>query len=75
MRAIELNHVDGRPGGDLLEQVRRGCLDNGLLTLSCGVRGNGLRFATPLNTTTDLIDEGLAILEGVLTDVNEKEVN
>ena len=75
MRAIELNHVDGRPGGDLLEQVRRGCLDNGLLTLSCGVRGNGLRFATPLNTTTDLIDEGVSILEGVLTDVNEKEVN
>ena len=43
--------------------------DNGLLTLSCGVRGNGLRFKIPSTPLfTDLIDEGLAILEGVLTD-------
>ncbi|MDR1852714.1 MAG: aspartate aminotransferase family protein [Propionibacteriaceae bacterium] len=73
MRAIELNHPDGRPGGDLLEKVRRGCLDGGLLTLACGVKANGLRFATPLNVSRDVLDEGLEILEGVLAKVCEEE--
>ncbi|MDN5985458.1 MAG: aminotransferase class III-fold pyridoxal phosphate-dependent enzyme, partial [Propionibacterium sp.] len=73
MRAIELNHVDGRPGGDLLEEVRAICLDKGLMTLSCGVRPNGMRFATPLNTTTELIDEGLDILHQALTTVSARE--
>jgi 4-aminobutyrate aminotransferase len=74
MRAIELNHLDGRPGGDLLEAVRRKCLEDGMFTLACGVRGNGLRFATPLNVTTEIIDEGLAILTGALAEVSAKEV-
>lgn len=74
MRAIELNHLDGRPGGDLLEEVRRKCLENGLFTLSCGVRGNGLRFATPLNITTEELDGGLEILAGALSEVTEKEI-
>jgi 4-aminobutyrate aminotransferase len=74
MRAIELNHLDGRPGGDLLEAVRRRCLDDGLFTLSCGVRGNGLRFATPLNITAEQLDEGLEILSGALSDVTTKEI-
>jgi 4-aminobutyrate aminotransferase len=73
MRALELNHADGRPGGDLLEAVRQACLDQGLLTLSCGVRGNGLRFATPLNITQETLDEGLAILEGALARVSDQE--
>jgi 4-aminobutyrate aminotransferase len=74
MRAIEINHLDGRPGGDLLEAVRRKCLDDGLFTLACGVRGNGLRFATPLNTSTEVLDEGLEILTGALTEVTTKEI-
>lgn len=74
MRAIEINHLDGRPGGDLLEAVRRKCLDDGLFTLACGVRGNGLRFATPLNTSTEELDEGLEILTGALTEVTTKEI-
>lgn len=74
MRAIELNHLDGRPGGDLLEEVRRRCLQDGLLTLSCGVRGNGMRFATPLNTTTRTLDEGLEILEAALSYVTAEEL-
>ena len=54
-----------------------GCLlytsDKGLMTLSCGVRHNGMRFATPLNTTTELIDEGLDILHQALTTVSARE--
>jgi len=73
MRAIELNHADGRPGGDLLEAVRKQCLEGGLLTLACGVKGNGLRFATPLNITREVLDEGLAILEAALAAVSDQE--
>ncbi|MDR2114291.1 MAG: aminotransferase class III-fold pyridoxal phosphate-dependent enzyme [Bifidobacteriaceae bacterium] len=62
MRAIELNHPDGRPGSDLLTVLCRKALEEGLLTLNCGVKGNGLRISTPLNVTEDVLDEGLAIL-------------
>lgn len=75
MRAIELNHLDGRPGGDLLEAVRQRCLADGLFVLSCGMRGNGLRFATPLNITRSELDEGLEILQRALTAVTEEELS
>ena len=67
MQAIEVDHTDGRPGGDLLEKVRRDCLDHGLLTLGCGVKANGLRVATRLNVTAGEIDEGIEILDVALT--------
>ncbi|QOL35858.1 aspartate aminotransferase family protein [Bifidobacterium subtile] len=63
MLAIELNHSDGRPGGDLVEITRSQALKRHMLTLSCGVRGNGMRMATPLNVTQNIIDEGIAILD------------
>ncbi|WP_093674033.1 aspartate aminotransferase family protein [Sporolactobacillus nakayamae] len=66
MLAIEFSHPDGSPAGDLLEAVRAACLKNRLLTLSCGVHHNGMRFATPLNVTNDEIDQGIAIIESVL---------
>ncbi|KAB8287261.1 aspartate aminotransferase family protein [Bifidobacterium avesanii] len=63
MLAIELDHADGRPGGDLVETIRHEALKRHMLTLSCGVKGNGMRMATPLNVTRDVIDEGIAILD------------
>lgn len=72
MQAIEVDHVDGRPGGDLLEKVRRDCLDHGLLTLGCGVKANGLRVATRLNVTRGELDEGLEILDGALSRADER---
>lgn len=69
MLAIEFANPDGTPGGNLLTAIKDSCLEKGLLTLSCGVKGNGMRFATPLNVTEKEIDEGLSILETALQEI------
>ena len=63
MIAIEFSHEDGTPGGDIWSKVKAECLKRHMLTLNCGVHGNGMRFATPLNVTKKEIDEGVGILE------------
>jgi len=63
MLAIELRNADGTPAGDKLEKLRDICFEHKMLTLSCGVHGNCMRFATPLNIELAEIDEGLSILE------------
>lgn len=73
MLAIEFTHPDGTPGGDILKKVQEGCLKNKLLTLSCGVHNNGMRFATPLNVTNEEIDQGIAIIDRVLSQVTRGE--
>ena len=63
MLAIEFSHKDGSPAPDIWAKVKKGCLERHMLTLNCGVNGNGMRFATPLNVRKEEIDEGLHILE------------
>lgn len=63
MVAIEFSYEDGSPAPDIWAKVKKGCLERHMLTLNCGVNGNGMRFATPLNVKKEEIDEGLAILE------------
>lgn len=63
MLAIDLRHPDGSAAGDKLEKLKDLCLKNGMLTLSCGVHNNCMRFATPLNIGKKELDEGLAIIE------------
>lgn len=63
MLACEFSYADGTPAGDICRAVQRICLENHMLTLSCGVEGNGIRFAAPLNVTIDTLDEGLRIFE------------
>lgn len=63
MVAIEFSHEDGSPAPDIWAKVKKGCLERHMLTLNCGVNGNGMRFATPLNVKKEEIDEGLSILE------------
>ncbi len=66
MVAIEFSHEDGSPAPDLWTKVKKSCQEQKMLTLNCGVHGNGMRFATPLNVTKKELDEGLAILENAL---------
>ncbi|MCI1634650.1 aspartate aminotransferase family protein [Bifidobacterium sp.] len=73
MLAIELDHSDGRSGGDLVEITRAQALKRHMLTLSCGVKGNGMRMATPLNVTQDVIDEGIAILDESLAQAQQAD--
>lgn len=66
MVAIEFAQADGTPAPEIWQKVKAGCLERHMLTLNCGVHGNGMRFATPLNVKKEEIDEGLSILEASL---------
>ncbi len=46
--------------------VARGCADEGLLLLSCGLGHNVIRWIPPLDVTTEEVGEALAILRRVL---------
>jgi 4-aminobutyrate aminotransferase len=69
MLAIEFSQQDGSPAGNLLSKVQEGCLENKMLTLGCGVHGNGMRFATSLNVKQEEIDQGIAIIDHVLSQI------
>ena len=66
MMAVEFVNPDKSPSAEILNKVKEYCLQHGLLTLSCGVYGNGFRFATPLNIKREELDKGLSIFEDAL---------
>lgn len=51
-----------RPDTELTKNLVAQAYKNGLVLLSCGSRGNVIRFLPPLTIENELIDEGLAIL-------------
>lgn len=69
MVAIEFCLADGTPAPEIWQKVKAGCLKRHMLTLNCGVNGNGMRFATPLNITKKELEEGLSILEASLEEL------
>lgn len=69
MVAIEFCKEDGTPAPDIWQKVKAGCLKRHMLTLNCGVHGNGMRFATPLNVKKEEIDEGISILDASLAEL------
>lgn len=70
MRAIEFDHPeDGSPAPEIWTAVKAQCLKNHMITLNCGVHGNGMRFATRLNVTTDELDEGVGILDRSMSEL------
>lgn len=72
MVAVEFAHADGSPAPEVWGAVKKICLDNKFITLNCGVNGNSMRFATPLNVTKEELDEGLAIFEKAIAEVTQK---
>lgn len=52
-----------RPDPDLTKRLVAEAGQRGLVLLSCGVRGNVIRFLAPLTTPAPLIAEGLYLLE------------
>ncbi len=54
------------PAVELRDAVVQACFKAGLLVLGCGM--STVRFMPALNITSDLVDEGLTIFEGALTD-------
>ncbi len=70
MVAVEFSYPDGTPAPEVWTTVRKICLENKFITLNCGVNGNGMRFASPLNVTKEELDEGLEIFEKALKEVD-----
>ncbi|HZK02232.1 MAG TPA: aspartate aminotransferase family protein [Anaerovoracaceae bacterium] len=67
-----VNPEDNSPSAAHLNAVRDYCFSKNMLTLGCGVYGNGFRFATPLNVTREDLDKGLAIFEEAVKAAYEK---
>lgn len=74
MAAIELVH-DGdasRPDPDLTRAVVADALARGVVLLSCGVRGNVIRFLPPLTIEDALLDEALGAVRDAVLDSGER---
>ncbi len=71
MIAMELV-IDGdvdQPDGETTRAAVAEAANNGLILLSCGIRGNVIRFLPALTITDELIDEGMELLEKTLDKV------
>lgn len=55
-----------RPNADLTGRLVSLAYQNGLIMLSCGSRGNVIRFLPALTISDELIDEGMDIVEACL---------
>ena len=69
MIAMELV-MDGeadRPDPELTGRIVRDAAEKGLTLLSCGIRGNVIRFLPALTASDDILNEGLDILEEVMS--------
>ena len=71
MMAMELvkNGDAEHPDPDLTKALVEAAYNNGLALLSCGARGNVIRFLPALNISDALINEGMDILEKCLQDL------
>ncbi len=71
MMAMELvkNGDAEQPDADLTKALIGGAYENGLALLSCGSRGNVIRFLPALNISDALINEGMDILEACLDEL------
>lgn len=65
MLALELvkDRTTKEPAKEETNKIVEECFQNGLVALSCGIRGNVIRFLMPLVTTDEQLLAGLDILE------------
>jgi 4-aminobutyrate aminotransferase/(S)-3-amino-2-methylpropionate transaminase len=68
MIALELveNGDINQPNAALTKAICAAAAEQGLLLLSCGTRGNVIRFLPPLTIEMEILDEGAAILSRVV---------
>jgi 4-aminobutyrate aminotransferase/(S)-3-amino-2-methylpropionate transaminase len=74
MSAIELvrNGDASRPDPDLTRAIVAEACARGVLLLSCGARGNVIRFLPPLTIEEPLLDEALGIVRDVILELGER---
>ncbi|MFJ4105572.1 4-aminobutyrate--2-oxoglutarate transaminase [Amycolatopsis japonica] len=51
------------PDSDLTKRVAQACHQAGVVVLTCGTYGNVVRLLPPLSLSTELLEEGLTVLE------------
>ena len=71
MIAIEFVH-DGdasKPNAELTKALSAKAAQNGLILLSCGIRGNVIRFLPALTIEMAIVDEGMAIFKRCLQEL------
>ena len=66
MVAIEFKKADGTPDADLPKKAQAYALEKGLITLTCGMYYNVMRFLFPLTIEDAVFDEALDIIEAAL---------
>ncbi|MFT5721983.1 MAG: 4-aminobutyrate aminotransferase/(S)-3-amino-2-methylpropionate transaminase, partial [Motiliproteus sp.] len=68
MIAMELVHEGdvNRPDAELTKAIVKEAARNGLILLSCGIRGNVIRFLPALTITDALLDESMQLLDKTL---------
>ena len=71
MSAVEfcIGGNKNRPAPDIANALKAEALKQGVILLNCGVNGNVLRLMTPLTISDAVLDEGLAIIGNILTDL------
>lgn len=74
MSAIELVHDGdpGRPDAGLTRAIVAEAAARGVVLLSCGARGNVIRFLPPLTIEETLLEEALGIVREVVLDLGER---
>jgi len=74
MCAIEIvdDNDAERPNAELTKAIAAEAANRGVVLLTCGVRGNVIRFLPPLTIGEALMDEALQILGGVVRDLAGK---
>jgi len=71
MAAMELvtDRKTHAPDADLTKAIVQKAATKGLILLSCGIRGNVVRFLPPLTASDELIDEAMDILRATLVEL------
>jgi 4-aminobutyrate aminotransferase/(S)-3-amino-2-methylpropionate transaminase len=74
MSAIELvkNGDADRPDAELTKQIAAEALKRGVIMLTCGSRGNVVRFLSPLTIGEELLGEALEIIGGVIRELTSE---
>ena len=67
-----LDRKTKEPATAMADEIMMECFKRGLMTLTCGT--SGVRFCPPLIVDQATIDQGLQILEQVITEMEKKHL-
>ena len=74
MNAIEIvgDREAREPAGDLTSEIVKIALSKGLILVTAGPTRNVIRVLVPLSTSTELVDEGMSIMEASIGQAMEQ---